>query len=108
MKTGSANHPLIRSMLHGFYAGKRVFITGHTGFKGAWLCLWLHSLGAEVTGYALEPPTDPSLYKLCAIEKLVTSNIADVRDGSFLAETMAAARPDIVIHMAAQPIVRDS
>jgi len=92
----------------GFYSGKKVFITGHTGFKGSWLCLWLHSLGAEVIGYALKPPTDPSLYELCSIDKLVESHIADVRDSASLSKAMSAAHPDIVIHMAAQPLVRDS
>lgn len=91
-----------------FWNGKGVFLTGHTGFKGSWLCLWLHALGAEVTGYALDPPTDPSLYGLCGIERLTTSIIGDVRDGKKLAGAMAAARPDVVIHMAAQPLVRDS
>ncbi len=91
-----------------FWYNKRVFITGHTGFKGSWLCLWLHSLGAEVTGYALKPPTDPSLFELCNIDKLVQSTIADVKDGESLTKAMLAARPDIVIHMAAQPLVRDS
>ena len=91
-----------------FWQGKKVFITGHTGFKGSWLCLWLHSIGAEVTGYALKPPTDPSLYDLCSIEKLVRSHIADVRDSAALGKAMFAAHPDIVIHMAAQPLVRDS
>jgi CDP-glucose 4,6-dehydratase len=91
-----------------FWKGKKVFITGHTGFKGSWLCLLLHTLGAQVYGYALKPPTDPSLYELCAIDQLVHSTIADVRDGDSLTRSMAAARPDIVIHMAAQPLVRDS
>jgi len=91
-----------------FFHGKKVFITGHTGFKGSWLCLWLHSLGAEVSGYALEPPTDPSLYELCALDKLVKSTIADVRDVALLSSAMSIANPDIVIHMAAQPLVRDS
>jgi CDP-glucose 4,6-dehydratase len=91
-----------------FYRGKKVFITGHTGFKGSWLCLWLHKIGAEVTGYALDPPTDPSLFELCKINQLVKSTIADVRDGSSLAKAMLAAQPEIVIHMAAQPLVRDS
>jgi len=91
-----------------FWNNKRVFITGHTGFKGAWLCLWLHRLGANVSGYALDPPTEPSLYNLCRIDKLVRSTIADVRDGASLAEAMRAAKPEIVIHMAAQPLVRDS
>ncbi len=91
-----------------FYKDKKVFITGHTGFKGSWLCLWLHSLGAKVIGYALNPPTDPSLFELCRIDELVQSTIADVRDGVSLTNAMLAAKPDIVIHMAAQPLVRDS
>ena len=92
----------------GFWKGKRVFITGHTGFKGSWLCLWLHELGARVTGYALDPPTDPSLFELCNIDKLATSVIDDVRDGQTLTKAMQSAQPEIVIHMAAQPLVRDS
>lgn len=91
-----------------FWKGRKVFITGHTGFKGSWLCLWLHLLGAEVTGYALDPPTDPSLYELCGVGELVTSVIADVRDGARLAAALSGAAPEIVIHMAAQPLVRDS
>lgn len=91
-----------------FWNGKNVFITGHTGFKGSWLCLWLHALGAEVTGYALKPPTDPSLFELCKIDEMVKSVIADVRDGKTLNKAMAGANPEIVIHMAAQPLVRDS
>ena len=91
-----------------FYRNKRIFITGHTGFKGSWLCLWLHALGAKVIGYALNPPTDPSLFGLCRIDRLVDSTIADVRDGVSLTNALLAAKPDIVIHMAAQPLVRDS
>jgi CDP-glucose 4,6-dehydratase len=91
-----------------FWEGKRVFLTGHTGFKGSWLVLWLNALGAKVTGYALEPPTDPSLFELCHLDELVNSRIADVRDGETLCRTMADANPEIVIHMAAQPLVRDS
>jgi len=91
-----------------FWEGKRVFLTGHTGFKGSWLVLWLNALGANVTGYALEPPTDPSLFELCHLDELVNSRIADVRDGETLSRTMADASPEIVIHMAAQPLVRDS
>jgi CDP-glucose 4,6-dehydratase len=91
-----------------FWKNRRVFITGHTGFKGSWLCLWLHALGAEVTGYALDPPTEPSLFELCNIDQFVRSKIADVRDGGILAGTMLTAKPEIVIHMAAQPLVRDS
>ena len=91
-----------------FWKGKRVFLTGHTGFKGAWLSIWLDSLGAKVTGYALKPPTRPSLFELCRLDKRVRSNIADVRDGAKLKRAMLAARPEIVIHMAAQPLVRES
>ncbi|MBC7964111.1 MAG: CDP-glucose 4,6-dehydratase [Steroidobacteraceae bacterium] len=91
-----------------FWQGKRVFLTGHTGFKGSWFCIWLHCLGAEVTGYALEPPTSPSLYEMAQVDDLVTSVIADVRDLERLKVEMLAASPDIVIHMAAQPLVRDS
>ncbi len=91
-----------------FWKGKKVFITGHTGFKGAWLCLWLHALGAEVTGYALGPPTEPSLFRLAAIDGLVTSLTEDVRNAMKLTHTLRDVRPDIVIHMAAQPLVRDS
>ena len=106
-----SNHPNLQSSftsLAAFYRGKKVFITGHTGFKGSWLCLWLHKLGAEVTGYALDPPTDPSLFELCKINQLMQSTIADIRDGSSLTKAMLAAQPEIVIHMAAQPLVRDS
>jgi len=91
-----------------FWKGRKVFITGHTGFKGSWLCLWLHQLGARVTGYALDPPTNPSLFELCGVGELVNSVIADVRDGARLAAALAEAAPEIVIHMAAQPLVRDS
>jgi CDP-glucose 4,6-dehydratase len=96
------------SGLKKFYPGKRVFITGHTGFKGSWICLWLNILGAEVTGYALDPPTVPSLFALCGIDRFVKSVIADIRDGEAVKGAMLAASPEIVIHMAAQPIVRDS
>jgi CDP-glucose 4,6-dehydratase len=91
-----------------FFTGKRFFITGHTGFKGSWLCVWLRVLGGVVTGYALSPPTKPSLFEICRIDDLVTSHIADVRDGEALAAALIAARPEIVIHMAAQPLVRES
>ncbi len=91
-----------------FWAGKKVFLTGHTGFKGSWLSLWLHSLGAQVHGYALEPPTNPSLFELGNIGPLVQSTLKDIRDRESLTRALVSAKPDIVIHMAAQPLVRDS
>lgn len=91
-----------------FYHGKRVFVTGHTGFKGAWLCKMLAKAGAQVTGYSLEPPTDPSLFQIARMEQDVHSVIGDIRDYSTLKQTFDAAQPEIVLHLAAQPIVRDS
>lgn len=92
-----------------FWSGKRVFVTGHTGFKGSWLCLWLHRLGARVHGYSLNPPTQPNLFELARVADLLYSHcIADVRDACALAVAMQKAQPDIVIHMAAQSLVRDS
>lgn len=91
-----------------FWTGKRVFLTGHTGFKGGWLSLWLQSLGAEVTGYALAPCTEPSLYDLARVGQGMTSHIADIRDLSGLTAAVQAAKPEIVFHLAAQPLVRES
>jgi CDP-glucose 4,6-dehydratase len=96
-------------VMDNFYRGKKVFITGHTGFKGSWLCLWLHKLGAEVHGYALEPPTTPSLFSMAKVSELLCSHqIADVREATALSAAMRQVQPEIVIHMAAQPLVRDS
>jgi len=92
-----------------FWSGKRVFLTGHTGFKGGWLSLWLSSMGAKVTGYALDSCTNPNLYGALGADKLVhCSHIADIRDLSKLQKAMTAAQPELVIHMAAQPLVRYS
>lgn len=91
-----------------FWNGKKVFITGHTGFKGSWLCMWLHALGAEVRGYALKPPTHPSIFEILQLEHTAGTVYGDIRDQEGLEKALLAAKPDIVIHMAAQPLVRYS
>ena len=91
-----------------FWQGKRVFLTGHTGFKGSWLSLWLGSLGANVKGYALNPATSPSLYNEARVDSIIDSQIGDIRDQDSLHKSMVAFNPDILIHMAAQPLVRYS
>jgi len=91
-----------------FWSGRRVLITGHTGFKGSWLSLWLQELGATVSGYALEPPTDPNLFSLAGVEGGMKSTLGDVNDLSFLNEQIGRESPEVVIHMAAQALVRDS
>ena len=89
-----------------FWRGQRVFLTGHTGFKGAWLALWLQQLGARITGYALAPATHPNLYGLAQVSDGMKSVLGDVRDAQTLAGAVKAAQPEIVIHMAAQALVR--
>lgn len=91
-----------------FWQGKRVLLTGHTGFKGSWLSLWLQSMGAQVTGYALAPPTNPSLFEIAEVAQGMTSVIGDIRDLAKLQAVFAEHQPEIVIHMAAQPLVRYS
>ncbi|WP_244136921.1 CDP-glucose 4,6-dehydratase [Burkholderia pyrrocinia] len=91
-----------------FWSGKRVFLTGHTGFKGSWLTLWLHSLGAEVTGYALAPDTTPNLFSLARVDEGIESVIGDIRDRGQLLDALRRAEPEVVIHMAAQSLVRAS
>ena len=95
-------------LFNNIYKGKKVLLTGHTGFKGSWLTLWLKQLGAEVIGYSLEPPTNPSLFEILNLEKEIIHVIGDIRNEKRLKETFKKYKPDIVIHMAAQPLVRYS
>jgi CDP-glucose 4,6-dehydratase len=90
------------------YSGKKVLITGHTGFKGSWLSLWLTHLGATVYGYALDPPTDPSLFQLLRLGDIMDHQIADIRDAGKLKKSISRIKPDIIFHLAAQSLVRDS
>lgn len=91
-----------------FYNGKKVLVTGHTGFKGTWLCRLLLDAGAEVTGYSLEPPTEPSIFNLTDMGNQMHSVIGDIRDLDKLMEVFRETKPEIVLHLAAQPIVRES
>jgi CDP-glucose 4,6-dehydratase len=91
-----------------FWNGRRVLVTGHTGFKGSWLSLWLHTMGAEVIGYALVPPTEPNLFDMSKVGAGMTSVIGDIRDLAHLSAVVAKYSPEIVFHMAAQPLVRYS
>lgn len=91
-----------------FYKGKRVFVTGHTGFKGSWLCQILLNCGAEITGYALPAPTKPNLFELAGLAQKMHSVIGDIRDKEKLQKAFAEAKPEIVLHLAAQPLVRES
>jgi CDP-glucose 4,6-dehydratase len=92
----------------GFWGGRRVLVTGHTGFKGSWLSLWLAQMGAEVTGLSDAVPTDPSLFDLARVGELVETVFADVRDGDAVAAAVARAHPEVLLHLAAQPLVRAS
>ena len=91
-----------------FWRGKRVLLSGHTGFKGAWLALWLHRLGAHVVGVALPPVTQPHLFGLAGVAGLLEQHHCDIRDAPTVARCVRQARPDIVLHLAAQALVRDS
>ena len=91
-----------------FWLGKRVFLTGHTGFKGSWLSLWLNHLGCSVQGYSLNPPSSPSLFNIAKVDMLIESQIGDIRNQELLHKSMVSFNPDILIHMAAQPLVRYS
>jgi len=97
-----------QGMFGGLYAGKRVLVTGHTGFKGSWLCEWLLGLGAEVTGYSLQPPTQPALFEQLGLAGRLRHIVGDIRDLPGLSRALTEARPDFVFHLAAQTIVRDS
>ena len=96
------------SELLDFYKGKKVLVTGHTGFKGSWLCRILVQAGADVTGYSLEAPTNPNLFELADVEEQMNSVIGDIRDRKHILRVFDETQPEIVIHLAAQPIVRDS
>ena len=91
-----------------FWKNKRVFLTGHTGFKGSWLSLWLQQLGAKVTGYALNPPTEPNLFELASVLNGMHSFLGDIRNTNNLRDALNEASPEIIIHMAAQSLVRES
>ena len=90
-----------------FWRGKRVLLTGHTGFKGSWLALWLKSLGAQVTGFAIDPGTEPSLFELARVADGINDQRGDLRDLGALLEVLADVEPEIVLHLAAQPLVRE-
>lgn len=107
---GQRQGPLegVELMLPAFWRGKRVLLTGHTGFKGAWLSAWLARMDADVTGYALAPSSSPSLFSLGKVETRIRSVIADINDRPRLAQVMAETQPEIVLHLAAQALVRDS
>lgn len=93
---------------HSFWKNRKVFITGHTGFKGSWLTIWLEKMGAVVTGYSLPPNTNPSLFELAQVEKNITSLYGDIRDYENLKKAIQIAEPEVVLHLAAQPLVRES
>jgi len=99
---------LVMNAAAAFWGGKRVLLTGHTGFKGGWLALWLQRMGAQVTGVALAPDTQPNLFTLASVANGMASHLCDIRDADALAAIVRAARPEIVLHLAAQPLVRAS
>ncbi len=105
---GLRQSPLEGLVMRNFWQGKRVFLTGHTGFKGGWLALWLQQLGAKVTGYSLSPPTEPSLFEVASVADGMTSLTGDIRDGEALRKAIINSEPEIVFHLAAQPLVRRS
>ena len=104
---GSVEVMVIMNMVD-FWKGKRVLVTGHSGFKGSWLSLWLHRMGAEVTGISLEPNTSPNLFELAGVKSLIQSRFIDIRNYSELLAQVKFAQPELVFHLAAQPLVRAS
>lgn len=98
----------MNQLFGGIYKNRRVLVTGHTGFKGSWLCTWLLELGADVIGYALHPNTTPSMFECCELENKMKSLIGDVRDLKALADSILTYQPEIIFHLAAQPLVRES
>ncbi len=107
-KKGNFGHNRIENIMLEFYKNKKVLVTGHTGFKGSWLCKILAEAGAVVTGFSLEPPTEPNLFTISHVENDIESVIGDIRDRKKLMEVFEKTQPEIVFHLAAQPIVRDS
>jgi CDP-glucose 4,6-dehydratase len=99
---------ILNTAMASFWQGKSVFLTGHTGFKGGWLAIWLHAMGAKVTGYALYPHTEPNLYSMARVGQITRSIIGDIRDINQIQQALDSSEPDIVIHMAAQAVVRES
>lgn len=99
---------LVMMMSHSFWSGKRVLLTGHTGFKGSWLAIWLTRLGARVTGVSLPPTTTPNLFSLAQVGELVDSRYTDIRDAEKLSRIVRESTPEIIFHLAAQPLVRAS
>jgi CDP-glucose 4,6-dehydratase len=100
---------MVKPLLFGnFYKGRKIFITGHTGFKGSWLSILLNNLGAEIFGYALQPNTTPNMFGLAKVDEIMNSIIGDIRDHKFLLNTLMEVQPEIIIHMAAQPLVLES
>ena len=98
-----------RAVVENTFAGRSVLVTGHTGFKGSWLALWLHQLGAQVAGYALDPPTTPNHFEVASIADLLAEDVrGDIRDAHLMADVVRRCAPDVVFHLAAQPIVRTS
>ncbi len=104
----SALEDVVTALDAGFWRGRQVLLTGHTGFKGAWLALWLHRLGARVTGLALAPATTPNLFTVAGVARRLDHHVADIRDASALAAVVRKAQPEVVIHLAAQALVRPS